>query len=99
MRAEIAMRSSIRHWTCLIVCFAISTAVYADDHAPDELRPDKLLTNGFYNLIEAPTNNDAHGYAVWAFAQYYLGPSRSAAKSAQFAHEHGDPVGTFILML
>jgi TPR repeat protein len=93
------MRRSNRNWVSLIVCFAIATVVRADDRIPDRIKPENLLANGDYQLIEAPNKDDAHAYAVWAFAQYYLGPSRSGAKSAQFAHEHGDAMGTFILIL
>src|SRR5262249_19819570 len=66
---------------------------------PDEskLSPDELLLRGHYHLI--PPGKDKHGKAVWAFARYHLAPAGDVYDSAAEAHQQGDLLGTFVVIL
>jgi TPR repeat protein len=61
---------------------------------PAKLTPDDLLVRGRYK--EIPTSTDAHGKALWAFAQFQLAPSAKVYDAAWEAHQKGELLGTFI---
>jgi TPR repeat protein len=56
--------------------------------------PDELLLAGRY--LEIPPGSDAHGKALWAFAQFHLAPSGKVYDAAWEAHQKGEVLGTFI---
>jgi TPR repeat protein len=58
---------------------------------------DQLLAAGRY--AEVSPGDDAHSRAAWAFARYHLVSGREAAQAAQLAHEQGEALGTFVLLL
>src|SRR5262249_13169847 len=58
-----------------------------------------LLVAGRYAEVPAAREGDAHGQAAWAFARYHLAPNKAVATAARQAHESGDDLGTFVLML
>jgi TPR repeat protein len=64
---------------------------------PHALDPDQLLLRGSYNQI--PHGTDAHGKAVWAYARYHLVPNKEMYDAAWEAHQKGDPLGTYLVML
>ena len=55
------------------------------------------LLEGRYKVI--PAGLSAQEKAAWAFARYHLAPSREMVKVAREAHEGGEPLGTFVLLL
>jgi TPR repeat protein len=73
--------------------------VYAKAEPVPAPTADQLLAAGKYSQIPAPKKNNPHDHAVWAFAQYHLAPNREVAKAAQFAHDKGDELGTFVWMM
>ena len=88
---------------CLLISLAsiagTGSLVYAKTEPVPAPTADALLTAGKYSQIPAPKKNDPHDHAVWAFAQYHLAPNREVARAAQFAHDKGDELGTFVWMM
>jgi TPR repeat protein len=58
---------------------------------------DELLLDGRYSRI--PPATDPHGEAVWAFARYHLVADRQTAATAERAHQAGEALGAFVLLL
>lgn len=79
------------------LCLGFVSQTLAD--TPKALTVDQLLATGQYSQIPVPKNNDPHGQAVWAFAQYHLAPRKAVAQAALSAHEKGDDLGTLVLLL
>jgi TPR repeat protein len=86
----------LRRAICIeaIVAFLlIGQCCHAQDKK-DKLKPDELLARGRYR--EIPAGKDAHGQALWAFAQYHLAPSGKVYEAALEAHQKGAVLGAFV---
>ncbi len=86
-------------WVVLLASLSTGSVVEAQLDSPRAPNVDQLLHGGRYSQIPFPKEDDAHAHAAWAFAQYYLAPGKTVAKSAQLAHEKGDSLGSFVLMM
>lgn len=86
-------------WIALLGNFLMVSIAHAEADPASEPTGDQLLVAGRYSQIPAPKENDPHGHAVWAFAQYHLAPSKAVATSARLAHDKGDALGTLVLLL
>ena len=56
-----------------------------------------LLMRGDYASIQQA--NDPHGQGLYAFARFQLSPDAEMGAAAKAAHDGGDYLGTFVLML
>lgn len=57
----------------------------------------RLLHRGEYHKIDPGTTPAER--AAWAFARFHLAPERTMYAAALAAHQKGEPLGTFVLLL
>ncbi len=67
------------------------------DDPPKQPSAEELVLAGKYPQV--PKGADAHGQALWAFARYYLAPNKDMYDAAWAAHQKGDALGSFLVML
>src|SRR5262245_52495954 len=75
----------------MLLAWHCSPSVFAQKAKPSA---DELVQSGRY--AEVVPGKDAHGQALYAFAQFYLAPSGKVYLDAWQAHEKGEVAGTFI---
>jgi TPR repeat protein len=90
--------SSVRWLTLTLAALLLSAGTAPSRQAePGKPSGEELLLRGAYDKIasgESPRER-----ALWAFARYHLAPSKDVYDAALEAHQKGDPLGTFVVLL
>jgi TPR repeat protein len=91
------MNLSWYRWVGLIAALQLFSFFAHAQPAPEKLTADQLLLRGNYERIAKGEN--PHDRAIWAYARLQMAPTKEAYDIAWEAHQKGEPMGTFVILL
>ena len=87
---------------CVAIAVVIALQLLLANSLAQETKTEsaeELVVHGRYNLVPKGKADDPRGQALWAFARLQLTPNVEVHAQAKKAHEQGDPLGSFVLLL